>query len=192
MSTCLHVWQQLLWQSNCILLVFKDWLYISVSNCERYKFSCVLAANAIYSASYVDKAMVGCFSNIHEMIGPLSVRLKQYPVVLRLSFRSVTRSASLYARFSSPFLWHNSCFIFPFKYLGPDRYCDSFLTTQLKSGLVHVIAWIKLPIISQYFFGLAGSQSPSQFGFCSHGVDLPLQSDISNLSLVHSHFSFSV
>ena len=65
--------------------------------------------------------------------------------------------------------------------MGATRNCDNLVTTQHMSGLVHVIAYTKLPTASRYRLG-STRVSPSNSSFCSEGVDLGLQLDISNLS----------
>ena len=65
----------------------------------------------MYSASHVDNTTVGCFFDFHEMAGPCLVKLKQYPVVLRLSSTEDAQSESLKAisfKSSSVLVKHNS------------------------------------------------------------------------------------
>ena len=49
----------------------------------------------MYSASHVDSATVACFLVFHEIKELPSLRLAQYPDVLRLSDTSDAQSASL-------------------------------------------------------------------------------------------------
>ena len=58
---------------------------MSANSCLRNLASCVAAANAMYSASHVDKATVCCLRLFHEIKGPLLHNWKPYPVMLRLS-----------------------------------------------------------------------------------------------------------
>ena len=59
--------------------LFEDTLRVVVDNCLSHTASCDAELRAIYSASEVDKATIGCFL-LSQLIGPLAI-MNKLPVV---------------------------------------------------------------------------------------------------------------
>ena len=55
----------------------------------------VACARAICSTSQHESVTVCCFLDLHDIKGPVSVKLKQYPLILRLPWVEDSQSASL-------------------------------------------------------------------------------------------------
>ena len=96
----------------------------------------------MYSASQVESATVGCFLLFHETKELFLLRLIQYPVVLRITVDTFT---VVPLRYLKTCLTVTHC-----SSVGSAKYCGSLLTTKLKSGLVHMVRYIRLPTAILY------------------------------------------
>ena len=148
-------------------------------------------------AAHVNRATVDCLRVFYEISGPSSEIINLYPVILFLSWdfaqsalQKPVRLRVLFVRlnincwFIVPFIYLKTCFaIFICFSYGSLINCDNFITIKHKSGLVVVIAYIKLPTISLYSFPSVNLHGPLHILLILLlGVYLDLQSFIPNFS----------
>ncbi len=152
---------------------------------------------AMYSASVVDKTIVGCLLQFHEM-APTPTK-NTYPVVERRSFASPPQSASQYPlKLTSLVQRHNFKSKVPFKYRmmrftaiqweGPalDMNWLTMLIRNARSRRVPTMAYINeptaalygMPCISSWMLWNSSSVSFKSLEFTSSGVPMGLHSSM--------------
>ncbi len=191
-----------LWLSHQITIAFFSSMYFkSMTNFIIHMASFVACMFAMYSASVVDNAIIGCRLLLQEMAPPLI--MKTNPVVDLLFSRSPPQSASQYLSTSLDGVALNRNLIckLPCKYrkirltaiqcsmLGLAMCWLNTLIGYVKSGRLHNMAYIKDPTACWY-----GKPLDSSFPFAFfHNFTLGLNGTPIGLhSSIRKHFNISL